>query len=221
VPVAPGRILVAMITQSGMAKHFMIHTKMEIPRDHLRAIARIINQNFYGSTLEEVKLHLLEKLRTVQEEYRDLMSLAMEIGEEIKRFSTSEIYLDGASKILALPDFSGAEEMQKLFEVMEEKQILANLLEDEIKQSEAQVKNSKKMPKKDASRVHVRIGSENPVKALQNLSVVSSTYQLADHTVGVLGILGPKRMEYGKMMALVDYVSQIVNQMLKEFGERR
>ena len=55
---------------------------------------------------------------------------------------------------------------------------------------------------------------------MQNLSLVSSTYQLADKTVGVLGILGPKRMEYPKMIALVDYISHTMNRILKEFERK-
>ncbi|OGR50683.1 MAG: heat-inducible transcription repressor HrcA [Elusimicrobia bacterium RIFCSPLOWO2_02_FULL_39_32] len=236
VPITNKRILCAMITESGLAKHFTINTQIEIPKEHLRKIARIINQNFQGSTLENVKLKLVECLENLQEETKEIFSLAREIGEEIKKFSSGEIYLEGASNILSLPDFSGAADLQNLLKVIEEKQILTNILEHEIledqksQNSKEQIKTknlndrlrtkSEHSEPKKIGRVHVRIGSENLNKALQNLSVISSTYQLADKTVGVLGILGPKRMEYPKMISLVDYVSQMVNKMLKELEER-
>src|SRR3989338_1303337 len=236
VPITNKRILCAMITESGLAKHFTINTQIEIPKEHLRKIARIINQNFQGSALENVKLKLVECLENLQEETKEIFSLAREIGEEIKKFSSGEIYLEGASNILSLPDFSGAADLQNLLKVIEEKQILTNILEHEIledqksQNSKEQIKTknlndrlrtkSEHSEPKKIGRVHVRIGSENLNKALQNLSVISSTYQLADKTVGVLGILGPKRMEYPKMISLVDYVSQMVNKMLKELEER-
>ncbi|MBI2118079.1 MAG: heat-inducible transcription repressor HrcA [Elusimicrobia bacterium] len=236
VPITSKRVLCAMITESGMAKHFTINTQIEIPREHLRKIARIINQNFQGSTLENVKLKLVECLENLQEETKEIFSLAREIGEEIKKFSSGEIYLEGAGNILSLPDFSGTADLQNLLKVIEEKQILTNILENEIledqksQNSKEQIKTknlnerlqtkSEHLESKKIRRVHVRIGSENLNKALQNLSVISSTYQLADKTVGVLGILGPKRMEYPKMISLVDYISQMVNKMLKELDQR-
>lgn len=235
VPMTRKKILCAMITESGLAKHFTISTQMEIPREQLRKVARIINQNFQGSTLEDVKLKLMERLESLQEEYREILTLAKEIGEEIKKFSTSEIYSEGSGNILSLPDFSGSEDLQNLFKVIEEKQILTNILEHELLEDQkfyTSKENEKNKNLKDRARtqsgqfsskkaggVHVRIGSENPNKALQNLSVISSTYQLADKTVGVLGILGPKRMEYPKMISLVDYISQMVNKMLKKLDE--
>lgn len=227
IPIPDNRILVAMITQSGLSKHFIIHTNVDIPRDKLAAISRVINQNFKGRSLQEVKLHMIENLEEAQDSYRDLIGLAKEIGEEIKKLPTSEIYLDGASNILSLPDFTRTEELHDLFKIMEQKHILSNLLEQEISESSAEGSASKKA-KKDAkpgaerskSRVQVRIGSENPIKALQSLSVVSTSYQRGESNVGVLGILGPKRMEYAKMIALVDYASQMVNKLLKEFEKR-
>ena len=224
VPVGPRRILVAMITQSGLSKHFILATQMDIPRERLRAIGRIINENFHGRTLQEVKAGIQESLEAAQQEYRDILSLARGIGEEIKKISTSsEIYMDGASNILALPDIQNAGELHDLFKIIEEKKILANILEKEIPHPGRTDKAAK--PAKPAAqglnlhKVQVRIGSENTVRALQNLSVISSTYRLDENTVGVLGILGPKRMEYSKMIALVDYASQLVNRLLQEFDK--
>ncbi|MBI1979532.1 MAG: heat-inducible transcription repressor HrcA [Elusimicrobia bacterium] len=231
VPISSHRILCAMVSESGLAKHFVIASNIEISRDKLRVIARLINEHCRGCSLQEVKNRILEKLEDVQQEYRDTLSVAKEIAEEIKKFSENELYLDGTSNILALPDFSSASELQNLLKIIEEKQILANLLEGELAEEEgkkdrnqSREKESKEIRKggiespmaRARTKVHVRIGSENKNKILQNISLVSSTYQLSDKTVGVLGILGPKRMEYPKMIALVDYVSQMVNRFLNE-----
>lgn len=239
VPISGHRILVAMITQSGLTRHFIVNTQMVLPRERLRSISRIINQSFQGQTLKEVQLRMMERLDTVMQEYRDMITLAKEIGLEIKKFSTSAIYLDGTSNILSLPDFTKADDQQDIFKIIEEKQILMNLLEKDLLQESDESFSDRPHPneRKDSRRkkgkfdqqtaksphsshVHIRIGSENTIKAMQNLSLVSSTYQLADKTVGVLGILGPKRMEYPKMIALVDYISHMMNRVLKEFEKR-
>ncbi len=232
IPIPDNRILVAMVTTSGLAKHFVIPVNIEIPREKLLAISRVINQNFQGSTLADVKLHMMEKLEQVQDENREIYGLAKEIGEEIRKIPTSELYLDGTSNILSLPDFTRTDELHDLFKMMEQKHILSNLLEQELNDSvdgpDFDPHSGAKKHKKDArssvkngkSHIQIRIGTENPIKALQNLSVVSSTYQLGENSVGVLGILGPKRMEYAKMIALVDYASEMVNKLLKEFNRK-
>ena len=216
VPLGDRKILAAMVTESGLTKQFLLRPEIEIPREQLRKISRIMNQNFQGSTLEEVQNHMTERLEQVQEQHKNLLSLAQEIGQEIGRMAANELYVEGTSNILSLPDFSKTEEIYDFFKLIEEKKILTQVFERELLDFAAQSFSNGTHPT-ESKRVNVRIGSENTVKALKNLSLVSATYQLPDRTVGVLGILGPKRMEYSKMMALVNYVSQTMGKFLKEF----
>ncbi|OGR86512.1 MAG: heat-inducible transcription repressor HrcA [Elusimicrobia bacterium RIFCSPLOWO2_01_FULL_60_11] len=216
VPLGERKILAAMVTESGLTKHFILRPDAEIPREQLRGISRIMNESFQGSTLQEVQLNMTERLEQAREQYKNISSLAQEIGQEIGRLSASDLYVEGTSNILSLPDFSKTEEIHDFFKLIEEKEMLAKVFERELLDNSAE-----SFPAgthlKESKRVHVRIGSENTAKGLKNLSLVSSTYQLPDRTVGVLGILGPKRMEYSKMMALVNYVSQTMGRFLKEF----
>lgn len=245
VPIRHGRVLVAMVTESGLDKHFVINMSLEIPREKLRKISRIVNQNCQGLTLQAVQFKMVELLGNAQREHQEMIFLAEEISREIKKFSVSEIHLDGTSNILSLPEFSKTDELHDFFKIVDEKKMLINLLESELNEedkmdplftqrSAAKKHRSEKEKKKNNgdkdsalpsknenfSHIHVRIGSENRIRAMQNLSLVSSSYQLADKTVGVLGILGPKRMEYSKMIALVDYISKMVNRLLKEFEKK-
>ena len=225
VPVGGSKILVVMVTESGMSKNFTIKVQKQISRENLRNIAQRINQSCQGYSLQEVKNILVEKIKTIEESYRDMLSVVKEIGEEISKFSVNEIYWEGTSNILALPDLSQSDDIYSLFRRMEEKETIAHLLEEQAHQMESEIFNEKQGRKnggknKLVTRVRVQIGSENPLKELQNLSVVTSTYKINDRTVGLLGIMGPKRMQYDKMISLVDYVSQVVNQMLREFEEK-
>ena len=225
VPIGNNRVLVAMVTDTGMTKHFVLNLGGEITRERLRTISRIINQNFEGRTLQEVQESITQRLEEAQREYREIISLAKDLGQEIRKISMSSIYLDGTSNILALPDLSSTGDIRDLFKLIEEKEMLSKILEDDFlaESDEAAAgapdrkDQGKRRRKGQHPQVHVRIGSENPIKAMRNLSLVSSTYRLSDRTVGVLGILGPKRMEYPKMIALVDFISLTVNRILKEF----
>ncbi len=229
IPIGERRVLVAMITESGLSKNFVINTQLNLSRERLYSIAKIMIASLKGLTLQEAQLKLVQSIESAEQEYREISSLAKEIGQEIRKFSDSELYMDGASNILSLPDFTNTTELHDLFRIMEEKQLLTNILTDEFSDAPANAEPKKQSKKKEhlpstraqaTPHVHVRIGAEHPVKELQNLSLITTTYKLSDQTVGVLGILGPKRMEYSKMIALVDYISQMVNQFLEKHDSK-
>lgn len=226
VPLGSGRVLAVMLTRSGMSKHFVIQAPhfSATARENLRLISLRINRQCQNQTLQQVQNFLKREIKNIEDDARDMLSVVQELEEEISRLSANRIYWEGASNILALPDISEQNNLYNLFRMMESKQTLNELLEQEardIGEGEGAGGGGNSRAKKIAHRprVRVQIGSENTVKELQNLSVVSSTYKMNEHTVGVLGILGPKRMEYQKMISLVDYVSQIVNRCLRDFEE--
>jgi heat-inducible transcriptional repressor len=109
----------------------------------------------------------------------------------------TDLYVEGASNILKFPEFHDYETMRHFAELVDEKQALGEVLTRELKSQGLQVK----------------IGIESSPE-LKNFSVVSSSYEINGRRVGVLGILGPKRMEYERMMSIVNTVAQLVNRML-------
>jgi len=117
-----------------------------------------------------------------------------------------ELYVEGAGNILSLPEFRDYEVMKSLVHLLDEKKLLGEILSREL----ADISADEKKP-----GVQVKIGSENDMADLKNLSLISSTYDLNDRTVGVLGIIGPKRMEYSHMISLVSHVAKAVSQVLE------
>jgi len=105
-------------------------------------------------------------------------------------------------------------EFRGLMNVVQEKRRLTRFLEDEF---EGQLKDAQANRRK--SKVQVKIGRETGLTELRNLSLITSTYEVKDQRVGLLGILGPKHMEYARMIALVDFVSQVVSRTLARWEE--
>ncbi|MBV9080399.1 MAG: hypothetical protein JO102_04685, partial [Elusimicrobia bacterium] len=109
-----------------------------------------------------------------------------------------EVYLEGASNILKFPEFQDYEAMRNFAQLVDEKEALGEVLARGLSQDGLQV----------------RIGSELP--ELKDFSVVSAGYRVHGKPVGILGILGPKRMEYERMMALVNTVAKVMNRFLED-----
>ena len=134
------------------------------------------------------------------EEARQAFELVKELAREAfdLRKSDQELYVDGKENIIDFPDVGDDGQLSTLLKVVEEKNMLASILEKEMKKG----------------GLTVKIGSENKRPELRGVSLVFSTYRIGDNAVGVLGILGPRRMEYARMISLVEGVARIVNQML-------
>jgi heat-inducible transcriptional repressor len=144
---------------------------------------------------------VVEEVREYERQQREMLSFAQFLSDEIFDLD-EEVYLDGASRVLTLPEFQDYEPMRSLLRLNEDRDVLKHILEGDM----------------NSDGVQVIIGSEASCKELKDLSVVSSVYKDGEKPVGVLGIIGPKRMEYPKMMALVEAVSKMVNKLLSRAG---
>jgi heat-inducible transcriptional repressor len=129
---------------------------------------------------------------------RNLQLLEILLQQAFNLADESELYLEGTGNILSQPDFSDYDKLRNIFKVIDEKKMLTDVLETKF----------------EDRGVRVLIGEESTCKDLEECSIVTSTYRAGDKTMGALGIIGPKRMEYSKMIALVDYFSKIINKTL-------
>src|SRR5258706_1003685 len=200
IPLSNSRILAIIVSQSGLIRHKVLQPRRAIAAERLVTISETFNERLTGLPFSEVRTQILHHLEAVQQEHTDAFALARELAREAFDMKSAEgdLYVNGRENIFSFPDLGDFGELSGLLKVIEQKNLLSSVLE-------------KTMKKEGLS---VKIGAENTRPELRNVSLVSNTYKLSDHTVGVLGIMGPRRMEYGRMIALVEGVTKIVNQML-------
>lgn len=192
------RVLVILVTHSGMVRHKVIEAS--IPGERLAYLTNRLNNRLKGLSFGEAKKRILQELEETERLEKEFFGFVKNISQEI--FSVEEeIYLDGAANVLNLPEFHDYEPVRCLLRLNEDKDILMHILEEK---------------RHSGDGVEVIIGSETSCEEFKNLSVVSSVYKDGESPIGVLGIIGPKRMEYPKMMALVSAVSKIVNKILSK-----
>ena len=198
------QVLAIFVMESGMIHNKLIMLDEEMTQEELYQISNYLNQEFSGQPLRTIRQHVLDRMAEEKTQYDKLSQQALSVGA--KTFGeTSEdendIYLGGTSNIMDQPEFmSNLDQMKELFKAFEEKNRLISLLDKCL----------------DEPGVHVIIGSETPFKDIRECSFVTHTYSYDNRTLGVLGVVGPKRMVYPRIMAIVDHTATIVSKILTQ-----
>ncbi|MFH1258656.1 MAG: heat-inducible transcriptional repressor HrcA [Elusimicrobiota bacterium] len=202
----PKKILAILVTSNELVKHRVLDIPHNISSEKLREIAQSLNRSLKGLTLSEIRQKIVEKIDAEKRLQEEMLELVRQIS--LQAFDIGdELYLEGAANILNLPDFADYQKIRSIFNVIEEKKFFARILKEDIYRRGA-----------SGSGVEVFIGEENLYPELRECSVITSTYKLEDRVLGILGILGPKRMEYGRMIALVDRVSRSLDELFVSWG---
>ncbi|OIO06508.1 MAG: heat-inducible transcription repressor HrcA [Elusimicrobia bacterium CG1_02_63_36] len=214
IPVGYQQVLAIVVTQNGQVRHWPIKLSFDPSAERLNVLNRFLNDNAFGRSISEVRRALASQIEITERELRELHQLANQLLEELDLADAPEkLFLDGT---VSLVD-GGAElgdlaDIQSLMRVMEERKALASLLQDEVRFAVDSIGPEQKA-------VQVRIGEENAMPELRNLSLVTTVYRVGGRPVGALGVLGGKRMEYSRMMSLVDYVGRVVSRTLESWDD--
>ncbi len=197
-------LLVVWVTDNGFVQNRVINMKEEIPEEELTRITRFLNQELKGLLLEEVQPHLAKKLEEVQDSLRAICHMARSIViESFPKTEQRRLSVEGSRYILEQPEFQNWEKSRQLFKTLETREFLADLVEERLGEQ--------------SSGVQVKIGLEHHCEDIWDCSFVTAHYRVNQRTVGTLGILGPRRMEYDKIISLVDFVSRRFGEALEQW----
>ena len=216
IPLSGKNVLAILVTEAGLVRHWPIRLNFAPTARQINVLNRFLNDAIRGCSIRDAQTLVMSQLQKMEGEFRELTVLADELLREVGHTVTPEaLYVEGADNILSYAEDIGDISMvQSLMRVFNEKRRLTGLLEHEL--------GLKQQPQKEGlarARPHVSIGAESGLPELRDLSLVTTTYKYHDRVVGVLGILGSKRMEYSRMMSLVDYMSGIVTRQLSSWEE--
>jgi len=200
VPVASNKILVIISIRSGLVRTIMLEVGAELRRDHLDHISRTLNERLSGLTLQQIRETFVDRVRDVQNETTGLIRLFIDSVDQLFTDSKEKekIHISGATDIIEQPEFIDPKNFRGVIEMIENEEIIVHLLE---RHDGAPGKN-----------VVLTIGQENDTSAA-DYSVLTTHYDISGVT-GKIGILGPKRMNYAKMIPLVEYVAHTVARIL-------
>ncbi len=205
------RILVVLVSSSNIIHNKVIRTTDDdLTQDELDRTARYINSEFSGKSLLTIRTEIVELMKEEKALYDRLLHNAVLLCErslEGEEGSDGEVYVDGASNILTKPDFVDVERMRDLFRTFEEKSRLIKILNECVAQDTQSYLGD----------VHVVIGREHPASSMRNCTLITAPYRVgSNEKMGTLGVVGPMRIEYARIMAMVNYMARLIEDRLSE-----
>lgn len=203
VPVAESKIMCIVVGMNGVVVNKIIDTRVGFTRDELERISRFLTTEYGGFTLDTIRrrlVRLTEEERAQQDELLQ-KTIALGIGA-VNDVSPHDhdLYVEGAASILTKPEFADPASLRKTFLALQEKEKLIHLLNSCLSEDGLQI----------------LIGSESDFTHVHNFSIVAKSYGSPNAPLGIVGILGPMRMEYARMAPLVDYLSRALSRKIEE-----
>ena len=194
------RVLVILVSPDGDVQNRVIFTAQDFSQSQLIEASNFLTQHYAGLTMEEVRERLKNEVEQLRGEIATLMQAAVEAGTEAMA-DQEQVVISGERNLLTVQDFSSdMGSLRKLFDLFEHKTQLMRLL-DVSSQAEG---------------VRIYIGGESMVVPFEELSVVSAPYEVDGQVVGTLGVIGPTRMAYDRMIQIVDITSRLVSNALSQ-----
>lgn len=187
------RVLAVIVSDSGLIQNKMIELEDDWNQKELSAMSEIWNRRFSSKPVREVKVELLAMMAADKAELDRLLEAALSLGRQalVEEERSENIYLEGTVNMLAWPEFASPGKLRLLMEAIEEKSRLLHLLDRSMK----------------ADGIQIFIGEEMSLPELREISLIAAPYSRGGEVLGVLGVIGPKRMEYGKLIPIVDYMA--------------
>ncbi len=193
------RVLVILVAPDGDVQNRVIFTAQDYTGSQLVEASNYLTTNYSGLTLEEVRERLKNEVDALHSEIAALMQAAVQAGSDAVAESHEQVVIAGERNLLAVSDFSNdMGSLRKLFDLFEQKTQLMRLLDVSSR----------------AEGVRIYIGGESLVVPYEELSIVSAPYEVDGRVVGTLGVIGPTRMAYNRMIQIVDITSRLVSNAL-------
>lgn len=186
--VEDGKLLIVTVLEGNIIKNSIVTIDDELYDNEILNLNILFNNTLNGLTLNEINLDIIRKMKeAVGENRKQLVDLVLnEIGDAIsEKDGDIQIYTGGATNIFKYPELSDGENASRLLTTLEHKEVLKELLTGED----------------DADGIQIYIGDENQVQSMRDCSVVTANYELGDGLKGTIGIVGPKRMDYEKVVS--------------------
>lgn len=198
VELSSSKILVVLTIKSGIVKTVIMEIKSEISRKMLDSLSVFLNEKLHGLTLNKIRETALN--RVTEYKYKDSELIRLFINSIDKIYNEDEkgsrIYIGGTGEIIMQPEFGNPKNFKDIISLAEDKDLVIHIF-----------KNSN-IPENE---VFISIGNENKEEKLKNYSIVSTTYKIGDIT-GNIGVIGPKRMNYSRMISLLQYTSGLLKE---------
>jgi heat-inducible transcriptional repressor len=201
------RLLVILVGRNGMIQNRIVDLGEDMEaaglrQEQLDGFNRRLNDILEGLTISEIKARLVAEMREEKNRFDQMYSRALALSQKVfaQDPDTEKVFIDGQVNLLDYPEFADVEAMKAIFKTFEDKSILVRLLDDTL----------------NASGVRIFIGSEHELSEMEGLTLIASRYSHGARPLGVLGVIGPTRLDYSQIIPVVDFTANLVGKILEK-----
>lgn len=186
-------VLIVIVTDSGIIKDNVIRISRNMKSDDLLKLTNLLNARLKGLTVEEINLEVINNLKKDLLGYDDIFNAIIPVlYDSLKSVDNADIYLEGSTNIFNYPEYNDIEKAKEFLALLEDKKNLKSLLSG-------------------SSGMNVKIGEENYLEGAKDCSVISAVYSLGDRPLGEIGVIGPTRIPYSKIIAIMAVIVKQIN----------
>jgi heat-inducible transcriptional repressor len=205
VPLTGARVLVVVVSQTGFVDNKVIDTERPLPREDLVRIGNYLTENFGGLTLRQVRDRLVGMMAEDRAKVDEILGTTLDLAKRsLDSIAAREVRVDGTTTVLSHPELADVSRVRRLIETFNDKARLVQMLNACVV----------------GQGVRVVIGEDSDLTSELDFSLVATRYRVGDRELGTLGIFGPSRMEYQRVVPLVHYLGEALSDMLAVTSDR-
>ena len=198
------QLLAVIVMEGNVIKNNILHVAEELSDENILKLNILLNTYLNGLAIEEINLAMIQKLKQQAGIHSEIVSDVIDaIAEGIKADEDLEIYTSGANNIFKYPELADHQRASEIINTFEEKQMLTELVQDTLSDE-------------NNTGIQVYIGNETPIQSMKDCSVVTATYELGEGMRGTIGIIGPKRMDYDKVVDALKTITHQLDELYKK-----
>jgi heat-inducible transcriptional repressor len=199
-PLSPRRILVILVLNGKEVQNRIIHTDREYSQSQLQQAANFINSEYGGRELTEIRHQLLGSMQQSRDAMQQVMENALSIADQVLNVEYDEDYImAGETNLMSYAEMADIDKLRQLFEAFNKKRDILHLLDKSL----------------NADGMQIFIGEESGYDVLDDCSVITAPYKADDEVIGVLGVIGPTRMAYDRIIPIVDVTAKLLSAVLR------
>lgn len=201
IPLDETSIVLVIVTDGNIVKNHVIAINEPISLEKLTAMSDMLNEAFHGLAMDDINLPLIQSIKRRMGVHGDMLNSVLDaITHTVEDGDDIDIYTSGTTNILNYPEFSDVLKAKNLINLIEKKDTILSVLSSDSDPAD--------------TSVTISIGEENKMEELKDCSIITTTYKIGGETVGSIAIIGPTRMDYGKVASTLEYLSKQVNPLL-------
>ena len=198
------QLLAVVVVEGNVIKNNIIHTAEELDDETILKLNILLNTHLNGLALEEINLGMISSLKQQAGIHSEIVADVIDaIAESIHAEEDLEVYTSGANNIFRYTELADQQKASSIINTFEEKQLLTELVQENLSDD-------------NNTGIQVYIGEETPIQSMKDCSVVTATYELGEGMRGTIGIIGPKRMDYDKVIGTLKTITHQLDDLYKK-----